>query len=180
MKMDDVNQSMKKESLTVNRSSVRISADPSRVIARPFIPGGGNRLRAIINRILDLSESEVFRLLSQVLEDFSSRHKNIKDIFNRHYDLVSHHINGQWPISDERRWLIGSYFTNEYSLESVAMFNPSMVLHPDQSRQIGVNQMIRRNGFICGHVGATAQATATWRSISSTTWSAVMPSAAAS
>jgi len=133
MKMDDAKQSMKKESLTVNRSSVRIIADPSRVIARPFAPGEGNRLRAIINRIMDLSESEVFRLLSQVLEDFSSRHKNIKDIFNRHYDLVSHHINGQWPISNERRWLIGSYFTNEYSLESVAMFNPSMVLHPDQS-----------------------------------------------
>ena len=29
--------------------------------------------------------------------------------------------------------LIGSYFTQEYALESAALFNPSMVWHPDQS-----------------------------------------------
>jgi hypothetical protein len=36
-------------------------------------------------------------------------------------------------MSEERRLLIGSYFTCEYSLESAALFNPSMVQHPDQT-----------------------------------------------
>lgn len=133
MRMDEARKATKKEMLTVNRLSSRIYADPARVIARPFMAGEENRTRAIIGRVLDLPETEVFDILSQVLEDFSNRHREIKKIFIRHFDLVSHFIDGQWPISNERRWLIGAYFTNEYSLESVAMFNPSMVLHPDQS-----------------------------------------------
>ncbi len=36
-------------------------------------------------------------------------------------------------LSENRRLLIGSYFTSEYALESAALFNPSMVWHPDQS-----------------------------------------------
>lgn len=36
-------------------------------------------------------------------------------------------------ISEPRRLLIGSYFLAEYSLESAALFNPSIVPHPDQS-----------------------------------------------
>jgi predicted GH43/DUF377 family glycosyl hydrolase len=37
------------------------------------------------------------------------------------------------PLTENRRLLIGSYFTQEYSLESAALFNPSIVWHPDQS-----------------------------------------------
>jgi len=36
-------------------------------------------------------------------------------------------------VSDERALLIGSYFLSEYSIESAALFNPSIVPHPDQS-----------------------------------------------
>jgi predicted GH43/DUF377 family glycosyl hydrolase len=36
-------------------------------------------------------------------------------------------------LSDEKKLLIGAYFTQEYSLESAALFNPSIVWHPDQS-----------------------------------------------
>ncbi len=36
-------------------------------------------------------------------------------------------------VSEQRRLLIGSYFLAEYSLESAALFNPSIVPHPDQS-----------------------------------------------
>ena len=35
--------------------------------------------------------------------------------------------------SDERRLLIGAYFTKEYAVEAAALFNPSIVAHPDQS-----------------------------------------------
>ena len=36
-------------------------------------------------------------------------------------------------LSEQRQLLIGSYFLAEYSLESAALFNPSIVPHPDQS-----------------------------------------------
>ena len=36
-------------------------------------------------------------------------------------------------LSEQRRLLIGSYFLAEYSLESAALFNPSIVPHPDQT-----------------------------------------------
>ena len=36
-------------------------------------------------------------------------------------------------LSDAKRALIGAYFTKEYAIESAALFNPSIVPHPDQS-----------------------------------------------
>src|SRR5260370_22935816 len=36
-------------------------------------------------------------------------------------------------LSEERELLIGSYFLAEFSLESAALFNPSIVRHPDQT-----------------------------------------------
>jgi predicted GH43/DUF377 family glycosyl hydrolase len=45
------------------------------------------------------------------------------------------------PLSRARQMLIGAYFTHEYSLESAALFNPSIVWHPDQS---GLAQGCRR------------------------------------
>jgi predicted GH43/DUF377 family glycosyl hydrolase len=41
-------------------------------------------------------------------------------------------LNGQ-KLSDERELLLGGYFTHEFSLEGAALFNPSIVPHPDQS-----------------------------------------------
>ena len=130
--MDD---SEMKAELEVTRLSVRLAADPRRVIARPFIPGGSKRIRAIIARVLSLGDAEVSSMLSTVLTDYRPRHKDIRGIFRQNYMLAitQPEVGTQAPLSDERRLLLGAYFTSEYSLESVALFNPSMVLHPDQN-----------------------------------------------
>lgn len=119
--------------LKARRRTVRLSADPRRVIARFFVPPGENRVRTILDRVLAISETEVSATLERVLERYSSRHRDVTGILERHYDGVASQLNGQAPVSEERRRLIGAYFTMEYSLESVALFNPSMVLHPDQT-----------------------------------------------
>ena len=36
-------------------------------------------------------------------------------------------------LTDAQRQLIGAYFLHEYSFEAAALFNPSIVAHPDQS-----------------------------------------------
>ena len=119
--------------LTVTRTPVRLVADPTQVITRSFIPADATRVRAILDRVLSLSNQHVSALLGDLVERFSPRHRNIRRVFERHYALVKRHLDGRAPLQSDHRLLIGAYFTMEYSLESVALFNPSMVPHPDQS-----------------------------------------------
>ena len=61
------------------------------------------------------------------------RHQHIRKLFLERFEQVRECC---WPIeelSEQRRLLIGSYFLAEYSLESAALFNPSIVPHPDQT-----------------------------------------------
>jgi len=72
-------------------------------------------------------------LLDRILSRFSRRHRDFSQILERHFKLNVHHIDHATRISPERRLLIGAYFTHEYSVEAAALFNPSIVLGPDQS-----------------------------------------------
>jgi len=123
--------------LTVTRLPNRFYPDPTRVIARFYMPGDKDRTNTIIKRILDLSSEEVDSTLNQVLKDFSKRHRNISKIFENHYDNLCHILEPDFHVSLdslslERRLLMGSYFTSEYAIEATAFFNPSIVEDPDQ------------------------------------------------
>ncbi|MFQ5463337.1 MAG: glycoside hydrolase family 130 protein [Phycisphaerae bacterium] len=117
----------------VTRLSEELSADDTRVISRPFIPGGEGRVAAIISRVLALGEAAAALQLRAVMERYAARHKGVEQVFERHFDQVRDRIANAGTISVAKRRLMGAYFTMEYSLESVALFNPSMVFHPDQS-----------------------------------------------
>ena len=121
------------EPMKVSRTSLRLKADPRRVLARLFIPGDTSRIKDIIRRILSLTESAVASELRRVMKGFGFRHKGIERILKSHFEAVAGEIPSDVRVSSDRRLLIGAYFTLEYSLESVALFNPSMVPHPDQS-----------------------------------------------
>ncbi len=108
------------------------ASDARRVITRLFVPGSETHVRALIGRILKLDELEVSRLIGQVEQAFDSRHYDLASAFRSHYDEVATYIENDDAISEDRRLLIGAYFTKEYSFESAALFNPSMVAHPDQ------------------------------------------------
>jgi len=122
--------------IPVTRLPVRLLPDPKRVIARFYMPGQPDRTRAIIKRVIDLPDREAARLLNQVLRRFSQRHRNISRVFARSFDQVRPALVelgvSQDSLSEDRRLLIGSYFTMEYSLESAAFYNPSLVEDPDQ------------------------------------------------
>ena len=117
--------------LQVNRRPERFLCDNRRVIARFFTPGNEGRIRSVIKRILLLDKDEVDKLLQGVYENFRSRHKDIEGVFARHFDEVDSYLNGQ-DLTKAQQQLIGAYFTMEFSFESVALFNPSIVQHPDQ------------------------------------------------
>ena len=114
------------------RKSIPIQADNSRVITKPFIPGPDHRIKEVVNRVLGLSDEEVETLLQQVLWDFSGRHRHFKETLINNYKKIKHCVPSSDSITMETRLLLGSYFTCEYSVEAAALFNPSIVLHPNQ------------------------------------------------
>ncbi len=120
-------------SIKVTRAATILHPDQTRVLLRPFIPGGPQRFAAIIARVMALPEEHVGPLLEGVAEEFSRRHDNIHRLFLERFEEVKGHMAGAEGLSEQRRMLIGSFFLAEYSLESAALFNPSMVPHPDQT-----------------------------------------------
>lgn len=103
------------------------------MLARPFRPMSDQRSVKIAAGVMALPESDVQVLLDGVPAEFGDRQLRIDQFLRRRFDEVSPFLlNGQ-RLSEERKLLLGGYFTHEYSLEAAALFNPSMVPHPDQS-----------------------------------------------
>jgi predicted GH43/DUF377 family glycosyl hydrolase len=110
-----------------------ITPDPSRVLLRPFNPGSLERVACIVSRIMAIPEDQVGPLLDAVYAEFAQRHQQIHKLFLERFEQIRESLPPNENISEQRRLLIGSYFLAEYSLESAALFNPSIVPHPDQS-----------------------------------------------
>jgi predicted GH43/DUF377 family glycosyl hydrolase len=122
--------------LPVERLPVRFVGDDRWVITRPFLPGGEERTRNLFQRVSRLSDEEVKGIYRRVVEDFRHRHADIEAVFSRNFEaaLISMGDAGEDSrLSSDRRLLIGSYFSMEYSVASAALFNPSIVPHPDQT-----------------------------------------------
>lgn len=119
--------------INVKRREVKFIPDSSRVLIRPFVPLNTQRIVNILGRVMTLSDADVDRLLGEVMKEFSDRHLDIEHVFSLHYEKVRPHLFTDTEPARPRQLLIGSYFTSEYALESAALFNPSMVAHPDQS-----------------------------------------------
>ncbi len=128
---------MSRRAISVRRSRQRLVPDARRVIAKPFlddvaVPSEESRSALLIRRVLAIPEEEVARLLADVLALFSARHHDFEEILERHFAMVAERVDPAAAPSRARRLLVGAYFTSEYSVESAALFNPSLVLAPDQ------------------------------------------------
>jgi len=120
-------------SMHLKRAATILKPDQSRVLLRPFNPGDSERDGGIVGRIMSLPEGQVGALLDGISAEFSKRHQEIRKVFLERFEQVRELLSADEEISEERRLLIGSYFLAEYSLESAALFNPSIVPHPDQT-----------------------------------------------
>ena len=117
----------------VSRDSTILRPDQSRVLLRPIGPGDSQRVGSIVARIISLPEDRVGVLLDEISAEFSQRHQYIRRRFLERFEQVREMLLTDEELSEQRRLLIGSYFLAEYSLESAALFNPSIVPHPDQT-----------------------------------------------
>jgi len=119
--------------LNIKRIDKKFQPDYSRVIIKPHIPAAEDRIKNIIGRVLNLSEETVKKVLDRVIVNFSNRHKNVWDAFDANYNQIKRFIPQNVQMSNNRRALLGAYFSSEYSIQAAAFFNPSIVPHPDQS-----------------------------------------------
>jgi predicted GH43/DUF377 family glycosyl hydrolase len=119
--------------LSLDPTGITLRPNTARVLVHPFIPGDTARIVNIIGRALALSEAEIEEQLVAVTEDFGSRHLNLRTFWRRHFERVKMHVFSGRPLSEARQLYIGALFSGEYALESAALFNPSMVPHPDQT-----------------------------------------------
>ncbi|MEA2262752.1 MAG: hypothetical protein QOJ51_5577 [Acidobacteriaceae bacterium] len=118
--------------IPLKRSKTVLRPDPSRVLLRRFDPGDAQRMSRIIERVLAVPEERVGLLLKQVSADFSQRHLDLRQRISDRFEELQDLLTKDAAITQQRRLLISSYFLSEYSLESAALFSPSMVPHPDQ------------------------------------------------
>jgi predicted GH43/DUF377 family glycosyl hydrolase len=126
----------------LNRQALYLRPDPARVIVRPFKPAteprdlnptDKTRANHIVERVLKLDSKTAASQLADVLENFEGRHRNLLETFELRADEMEEALATHCTFSKVQRQLIGAYFMHEYSFEASALFNPSIVPHPDQS-----------------------------------------------
>jgi len=169
----------------INRRALYLRPDPARVIVRPFKPTTEprdlnptekTRANHIVERVLNLDPETAEAQLADVLESFQGRHRNLLQTFERRADEMEEALLEHCTFSEVQRQLLGAYFLHEYSFEASALFNPSIVPHPDQSgipsgslrfilslRAVGeghVSSLTFRSGAIAADGGITVDPTA--------------------
>ncbi|SHG99340.1 protein of unknown function [Kaistia soli DSM 19436] len=126
----------------LNRQAPYLRPDPARVIVRPFRPATEprdlnptekTRANHIVDRVMALSAEAAAVQLAEVLDNFDGRHRNLLSKFEARADEMEDAFATHESFSIVQRRLIGAYFMHEYSFEAAALFNPSIVAHPDQT-----------------------------------------------
>ncbi|GAB5552066.1 MAG: glycoside hydrolase family 130 protein [Saprospiraceae bacterium] len=121
--------------MQVQRSNIHLYADPKRVILNFFNQGviaDSKRAQSLINRVLDIPEDKLAVLLDEVKIAFNHRHHFFEEFLLYHASLVQEGVPQFEQLSNHRKQLLGAYFTKEYSIQAAALFNPSIVVHPNQ------------------------------------------------
>jgi predicted GH43/DUF377 family glycosyl hydrolase len=118
--------------VALRRHDLLLLPDAGRVIIRPFIPSDPTRIATIIGRALALTEEEVLQELEVIRQEFDNRHRDLDSRLLVHFDRVQPHVFTHRPLSMARKLLIGGLFSGEYAVEAAALFNPSIVPHPNQ------------------------------------------------
>lgn len=124
---------MNTQNLELVRTGLELTPDYRRVLYRPLYIEPEERIIKILGRIQTLTETEVNNEINALLTSFEERHKRLKKFFLQRYQQIKKYLLTDHILSEERKLLIGAYFTQEYSLESAALFNPSIIWDKDQT-----------------------------------------------
>lgn len=121
--------------MNIIKKETRLYPSPKAVITQFLQLPGTDRVENIIKRVLSLSPSEVENCIQKIKNDFGKRHRDIDEILITNFEKIKKISGGDQIIDfpENRKLLLGAFFTKEYSIEAAALFNPSIVAHWDQS-----------------------------------------------
>lgn len=126
----------------LTRQGPQLRPDPTRVVIRPFRPAVEprdtnptdlTRVNNVVARVLALDADAAAVQLADVLENFDTRHRNLLKTFETRAEEMEGALAMHTAFTAVQRQLIGAHFMQENSFEAAALFNPSIVLHPDQT-----------------------------------------------
>lgn len=117
----------------VRRTGIVLQPDARRVLLRKLELGSRERVVKIISRVLAESQEKVEKTWQEVCRNFDKRHRNSTEFFQHRFDQLRDYLPTDRRVDKTRQLLIGAYFSLEYTVESAALFNPSIVWHPDQA-----------------------------------------------
>lgn len=121
--------------MKINRSNIQIKANPKRVILNFLqlgLTNNSGRGHRLIGAVLSIPEAALDPLYREIRKEFASRHRNFDNYIDDNFEKVRSAIPNVDSISPLRKKVLGAYFSKEYSIQSAALFNPSMVAHPNQ------------------------------------------------
>ncbi|WP_144299857.1 glycoside hydrolase family 130 protein [Elioraea rosea] len=136
------NETPSLQSAGLVRQELLLRPDPARVVVRPFRPTteprdlnptDKTRANHIVDRVLGLDPAAAKHQLLDVVEHFEGRHRDLLHTFEARADEMEDAFEAHASFSKVQRQLVGAYFMHEYSFEAAALFNPSIVEHPDQT-----------------------------------------------
>lgn len=140
--------------MLVNKLPIKLTPSPQRMLLRPFIPGNPAQVEHILFRVFSIPKKEQIRILDKLYLRFKDERENIRSVFFRHFEHVKGYLHTDMHITDELKQLTGAYFTQQYSLESTALFNPSIVPHPVQDKSGLVKFIISLRAVGEGHISS--------------------------
>jgi predicted GH43/DUF377 family glycosyl hydrolase len=156
----------------LDHADLILRPDPARTVVRPFTldypaafqSEGHSRTQAIVDRVLTLDEAALGAELALITNSLDERHRNVDAMLLRRYDEIVELLLTPPETNERQRRLIGAYFSEEFSYEAAALFNPSAVLAHDQSTapEGGVRFVLSLRGIGEGHVSSVAFRTGKW------------------
>ncbi len=119
--------------MNINKHIIKLQASVKAVITLFLNLPGDERISHVVQRVADMKEYEVSENVKKLMKDFGNRHRNIRETFIHHFHRAEDQNAFSFAsFSDQKKLLLGAFFTKEYSIQSAALFNPSIVPHPDQ------------------------------------------------
>jgi len=155
----------------VDHADLILYPEPGRTVIRPFTPGypagfdGTNRAQRVADLVMSFEDDWVGFVIDRLNEALGDQHKDFERILLGRFDEVNGSLFHCEDPPRDRAMVIGSFFSEEYSFEAAALFNPSMVLHPDQSGVEGddFRFLMALRGMGEGHLSSVTFRTGTWR-----------------
>lgn len=117
----------------MRRLPIRFNADPKKIILLYLDPGRSERLPRFFEFVDNIDKEENTKLLEETARLFAHRHRMYKEKLHEHAQRGLAELNLSPGWNEDQILAFGSFLTKEYSVEAAALFNPSIVPHPDQS-----------------------------------------------